>query len=583
MAPMKCHYEVLGVPRDASNDDMKKAYRKLALKWHPDKNPDNVEECTQQFRIVQQAYEVLSDPQERAWYDKHREAILRGGLGQGDNYEDNCLDVFQYFNSSCYNGFGDDKEGFYGVYDEVFKTLIEEDRQFADEDDIIIYEFGNSQSVFEEVVKPFYDFWESYCTAKSYVWVEKYDTREAPDRRVRRLMEAENKKLRDAAKKERNEEIRALAKYVKKRDKRVQEYKKKLEERAEEIKRKAEDHRQRHLEESRKKMENYQEAAWSSTSTLEDHYKELEAKYDEQFGDEQQGDNEEEEELEEEIYDDLYCVACDRLFKNDKSYKNHEKSKKHKELVAIIKAHMEEEEAVLLGENGETVDDGGEAILDDDKLSDLEEPQDNTPQKLSKKQKKKRKQKNAAQNEAVDDLTNDLEQLDVKTEDNIPSKSKSKRDKRRERKNKLLQEDESDDEEVLGAQDNLPSTNTEDKGDVDNMDTKCDDPSNEGENASKSTAENVSEPTCGRLNDGNNGAGPTVQNNSGQKENSSSSRENNSTQKSGRCGVCGEEFSSRSKLFNHIKASGHAMLKQGPAMEETSQKTNKKSKRKKGK
>lgn len=44
-----------------------------------DKNPDKIEECTQQFRLVQQAYDVLGDPQERAWYDKHREAILMGG------------------------------------------------------------------------------------------------------------------------------------------------------------------------------------------------------------------------------------------------------------------------------------------------------------------------------------------------------------------------------------------------------------------------------------------------------------------------------------------------------------------------
>ena len=44
-----------------------------------DKNPGNIEECTAQFHLVQQAYEVLIDPQERAWYDKHREAILRGG------------------------------------------------------------------------------------------------------------------------------------------------------------------------------------------------------------------------------------------------------------------------------------------------------------------------------------------------------------------------------------------------------------------------------------------------------------------------------------------------------------------------
>jgi DnaJ family protein A protein 5 len=59
-----------------------------------------------------------------------------------------------------------------------------------------------------QLVKPFYDYWENYFTAKSYVWVEKYDTRDAPDRRVRRIMEAENKKLRDAARKERNEEVR---------------------------------------------------------------------------------------------------------------------------------------------------------------------------------------------------------------------------------------------------------------------------------------------------------------------------------------------------------------------------------------
>lgn len=44
-----------------------------------DKNPNNIDEATREFRLVQQAYDVLSDPQERAWYDKHREAILKGG------------------------------------------------------------------------------------------------------------------------------------------------------------------------------------------------------------------------------------------------------------------------------------------------------------------------------------------------------------------------------------------------------------------------------------------------------------------------------------------------------------------------
>ena len=47
--------------------------------YYTDKNPENLEECTRTFHAIQQAYEVLIDPQERAWYDKHREAILRGG------------------------------------------------------------------------------------------------------------------------------------------------------------------------------------------------------------------------------------------------------------------------------------------------------------------------------------------------------------------------------------------------------------------------------------------------------------------------------------------------------------------------
>ena len=89
----------------------------------------------------------------------------------------------------------------------MFATLAEEDKQFYDEE-IVIPEFGESASSYEEVVAPFYSFWMGYCTPRSFVWCEKHDIREAGDRYVRRIMEKENKKLIDKAKKERNEEIR---------------------------------------------------------------------------------------------------------------------------------------------------------------------------------------------------------------------------------------------------------------------------------------------------------------------------------------------------------------------------------------
>lgn len=201
----RCHYEVLGVERDATDEDLKKAYRKLALKWHPDKNLDRAEECTKVFTEIQQAYEVLIDKQERAWYDKHREQILRGG----DDYVDNSLNLMKFFSPSAYSGFGDDEEGFYTVYAKVFKTITEENVEFVKDRDLLeeIPEFGKSDSDYEDVVGPFYAYWQSFCTFKTYTWKEKWDIREAPNRRVLRQMEKENKKMREAAKRERNEEV----------------------------------------------------------------------------------------------------------------------------------------------------------------------------------------------------------------------------------------------------------------------------------------------------------------------------------------------------------------------------------------
>lgn len=81
--PGRDYYAILGVPRDANQDAIKKAYRKQALKWHPDKNADNQAEAEQKFKDVAEAYDVLSDEQKKAVYDKYGEEGLKGGGPSG--------------------------------------------------------------------------------------------------------------------------------------------------------------------------------------------------------------------------------------------------------------------------------------------------------------------------------------------------------------------------------------------------------------------------------------------------------------------------------------------------------------------
>ncbi|XP_010920858.1 uncharacterized protein [Elaeis guineensis] len=72
------YYKTLGVNRNAKDDDLKKAYRKLAMKWHPDKNPNNKKDAEAKFKQISEAYDVLSDPQKRAIYDQYGEDGLKG-------------------------------------------------------------------------------------------------------------------------------------------------------------------------------------------------------------------------------------------------------------------------------------------------------------------------------------------------------------------------------------------------------------------------------------------------------------------------------------------------------------------------
>jgi molecular chaperone DnaJ len=83
MAGKRDYYEVLGVEKAASQDDIKKAYRKLAKKFHPDMNPSNKAEAEEMFKEVSEAYEILADPQKRQKYDQYGHAGINDAFGGG--------------------------------------------------------------------------------------------------------------------------------------------------------------------------------------------------------------------------------------------------------------------------------------------------------------------------------------------------------------------------------------------------------------------------------------------------------------------------------------------------------------------
>lgn len=545
-----CYYELLEVSSDVTETELKKAYRKKALQLHPDKNPDNIEEANHKFSLVRAAYEVLSDPQERAWYDSHKNSILNDEeeeIIEGESYLPSLSteEIYRFFNPGMYTNMDDSISGFYAVVSRIFERLAHEEVQHGkynkvpgfekykddeansatDESYLKYPRFGNSKSSYVDNVRNFYNVWGSFQTAKNFNWKDEYRYLHAPDRRTRRLMERENKKVRDDARKDYNEAIKKYVNFIKKRDPRVKSgqeelqkltKKKQLEEYQNQI-------RQQNLNKL-KNMNDFNEQDWQKLDPEE--LKELEELLENEYDESTDSEFDEFEDNEDMEIHEFECIVCDKVFKNEQQFKIHEDSKKHKKNVRQLQWEMKQE-GIDLGIDKHDEDDlsafetASSNFLDDDDLDEDEEEKIESDELLNEEEEEDSVATPIDNSIDIDNLEVDD---DIDEEEPAPVSSTKRKDEDEEEKE--LNPLEADLAKLMGKA-------KLDSGDEEEDDWLMDNKKKSKKNKKKKNATPSKEST------------PVPESMTKSKG-------------SGKCSVCGLSFDSRNQLFNHVKAEGHA-------------------------
>lgn len=599
----RCLYEILDVSKESSPEEIRSSYRRLALQRHPDKliKAGGISEAdaTAQFQELVHAYEVLSDPKERAWYDSHRSQILfadqgsAGGSKSGGMPGGSVPDLFAFFSTTVYSGYSDTGKGFYKVYFEVFNSVYLNEIKFARTLGLSIDSvreapiMGNLESPYSQVTA-FYNYWLGFSTVMDFCWVDEYDVMAGPNRRMRRKMEEENKKVRKKAKREYNETVRGLAAFVKKRDKRVVDMM--VKKGAEmELKKAEERERKKKMEKERlERAMNYEEPDWAKAQ------------------------DEEEEEVEEDGGGDdgkkkseqLYCIVCSKKFKSEKQWKNHEQSKKHKEKVAELRETFSdvEEEEEEIDEIPETVeeleglnmeDEGEEEVVgeadetddeyymaEEDVKESSEDEDEDDEMSLLKKMVQKNKRKNVVSREEDEvqvEIESDSEFDNQKSTTGRNRKSKKERNKRNAGKDttevQIPGDDGNNSDENVNATDSaFGAVEESQKEEADPMEydnrksTGRRRRSKKGKDIKSSEADDTTQKATEET------RSETFENQSEYIEHKKAPRSKKSTRgmkfkgtskkgSSNECDRCGEEFESRTKLFKHIADTGHATVK----------------------